>query len=276
MAVPALLYSELQKLVDTLEKERKLLKEAYNTISQFPHSDTPSEKLWPALSGEILLAQIWLQSNQSMSQFHDLLLREELTCSQKVHELRQAQIRLTPTAEQQVLLIQAQKDERIRLAEISKEEKVRLAELAKEEKARLAELVKEEKVRLAELVKEEKVRLAEIAREDKVRLAEIAKDEKTHMAATEMAKEIQLEELVNKRDIRMNELQVEENKIRAETMKYELTTRTLADKKTKAQLNLKTPEVLKIESQAKNYGWEIEDFNEICNLTRPRRGGEGE
>ncbi|KAG0350015.1 hypothetical protein BGZ54_004081, partial [Gamsiella multidivaricata] len=256
MAVPALLYSELQKLVDTLEKERKLLKEAYNTISQFPHSDTPSEKLWPALSGEILLAQIWLQSNQSMSQFHDLLLREELTCSQKVHELRQAQIRLTPTAEQQVLLIQAQKDERIRLAEISKEEKVRLAELAKEEKARLAELVKEEKVRLAE-----------IAREDKVRLAEIAKDEKTHMAATEMAKEIQLEELVNKRDIRMNELQVEENKIRAETMKYELTTRTLADKKTKAQLNLKTPEVLKIESQAKNYGWEIEDFNEICNLT---------
>ncbi|KAK3815126.1 MAG: hypothetical protein J3Q66DRAFT_205212 [Benniella sp.] len=209
------LYEELQKDITTIEKERGVLKEQFAILPPEAPSSQPNDKSF-RLINNILIANLWAQSNHSLSKFRELILQEEENRGQKVFQLRIAQVPLVPTAEQQIQQAEAQRNERIRLASIARDEKLRLAEIAKEERLRIAELANEENHHVNEIAKEGRLRLEEIQSQDRERNL-LLETERVKVEADIRKQEIAAEKEKENRVIVLKELEIKDEKDKRRT-----------------------------------------------------------
>ncbi|KAF9345005.1 hypothetical protein BGX34_005124 [Mortierella sp. NVP85] len=211
------LYEDLQRDITAMEKERGVLKEQFAILPPEAPSSSPqpNDKSF-RLINNILIANLWAQSNHSLSKFRELILHEEENRGQKVFQLRLAQVPLVPTAEQQIQQAEAQRNERIRLASIARDEKLRIAEIAKEERIRIAELAKEENHHVNEIAKEGRLRLEEIQSQDRERNI-LLETERVKVEADIRKQEIAAEKEKENRVIALKELEIKDEKDKRRT-----------------------------------------------------------
>ncbi|KAF9994864.1 hypothetical protein BGZ65_009493, partial [Modicella reniformis] len=213
------LYKELQRQIDVLEGERKVLNEQFALLPESSSTPSPGSREAPLRIINVLTAQLWYQSNYTPSKFRQLLVSEEQARGQKVYNLHMAQVPLGFTAEQKIQLAEVQKEERIRLAEIAKDEKTRLAEIAKEEKVRLSELEKEDRRQTNEIAKDGRIRLEELEKQDRERQLQLEAD-KIKFETEVRKQEIAANADKAKRDVKLKKLELDDeaDKRRAEAV----------------------------------------------------------
>ncbi|KAF8939073.1 hypothetical protein EDD21DRAFT_386920 [Dissophora ornata] len=97
------LHLTIQTQIDALQNERKMIKDQFFVTPNMHRSyASVEEPFFLSYNKDFLLQQLWYHAGYSVQMFRSLLLKEEGLRAQKVYDLCQALVNLTPVAVQQM------------------------------------------------------------------------------------------------------------------------------------------------------------------------------